>query len=239
MRIFVINLARSVARREALTRRLNEAGLSATWIEGVDGQALERSQLQLGRGAHAMSNTEIGCYLSHVKAWRALRDSQASFGLILEDDVALGQDLPYVLSLLARLNVALDVIRLGATMPVRGKPLTKLPTGQDMVLPVKNVSGCMGYVVSAQGARRLLSMLSIPEMPVDDALDRYWQHGLRVVALRPSVIHHTEGMSNIEHTKRGTNFNSIGSRWRYSCIRRLKIARLWHTLRSETTFFSE
>jgi glycosyl transferase family 25 len=100
MKIVVINLARSVERREHISTQLRRLNLDFEFAVAVDGQNLSGHQMglysadaaftNLGRGLH---RNEIGCFLSHVQVWETLVESGQNEFLILEDDVTIADDL--------------------------------------------------------------------------------------------------------------------------------------------------
>ncbi len=237
MKIFAINLERCADRRMTLEKRLNELGLQPTFLCAVDGKTLSRQNLALGPGAMSMSDSEIACYLSHIQAWQAVVDCAAPAALILEDDVEISPQLPSALPRLQALSPHFDALRLASIMPVRGQVLGHLLPEIACVLPRKNISGTMGYCLSAKGAQRLLATYAPPKalinMPIDDALDRYWQHNLVVLALKPDLIWQGRNIeTTIEHTQsvcRERQFFAL--RWVYSLKRRLYVTRLYRQLR--------
>lgn len=92
-----INLDRSTDRRAAMALQLQQLGLAGiARLAAVDGQ-------RTARPAHcAISQSELGCFLSHVQAIdAAARDGGGALRLVLEDDTRLSRDLPEVLRGLA------------------------------------------------------------------------------------------------------------------------------------------
>jgi glycosyl transferase, family 25 len=108
MRIFVISLRRSVARRQALTRDLMALGLHYELVDAVDGAALteaqrawcdlEAAESQLGR---PMTPGEVGCALSHLEVYRRMLEGSIERAVVLEDDAIVDPDFPAVLEALA------------------------------------------------------------------------------------------------------------------------------------------
>ncbi len=90
-----INLERSADRRAAMTLQLQQLGLAGiARMPAVDGQMLARP------ARCAISQSELGCFLSHALAIdAAARDAGEgdALRLVLEDDTRLSRDLPGVL----------------------------------------------------------------------------------------------------------------------------------------------
>ncbi|ACR02366.1 glycosyltransferase family 25 protein [Thauera aminoaromatica] len=103
--IFIINLPEAVERRQRVSGHLAALGLDATVIEAVRGSTLsvaERASVaddprSVGRYGRVLTPGELGCAMSHVRAYEQLLCSGHQFGLILEDDAVL---LPDVANLL-------------------------------------------------------------------------------------------------------------------------------------------
>src|SRR5438477_7156485 len=93
---YVINLAANTRRMEDSARQLGAQGIAWRRIDAVDGRALSSAEIarvyDARRNAqsakHPLVAPEIGCYLSHIAAWRAVAESNAPGGFIFEDDFA-------------------------------------------------------------------------------------------------------------------------------------------------------
>ena len=93
IKFFVLNLDRSKSRLHAAEHKFKDVGLSFERVSGVDGKDLNihdhknyddiRCRLHLGRSIRA---GELGCYLGHLKALEAFLQSDARYGVIIEDD---------------------------------------------------------------------------------------------------------------------------------------------------------
>ena len=83
--IQVINLDRRPDRLDHITTELQKVGLSFEKQTAVDGQLESLQSEFISKGA-------IGCWKSHVNSMRRLVQANASFGLILEDDVVLSPE---------------------------------------------------------------------------------------------------------------------------------------------------
>ena len=93
MRVFVINLERSAARRAAIGASLGALGVGYELFPGVEGaaghecfDACDVRQYLLNTG-RTPSDHEVGCYASHARLWAACVAAEEPFA-ILEDDAA-------------------------------------------------------------------------------------------------------------------------------------------------------
>ena len=99
--IFVINLPKSVDRRDYIKNHFLELGIDDyTFIEGIDGKTLSKKQRQavydenLAYTTHgrALIPGEIGCALSHLKCYKHMLNNNLKSTFIFEDDCQLNQD---------------------------------------------------------------------------------------------------------------------------------------------------
>lgn len=187
MKIFVLNLARATQRRALMESRLAELGLEGEILPAIEGAHIPPAELPAGTEP-GLSPGEIGCYLSHVRFWQTVVERKLPHAMILEDDVILDPQLMEVADEIAALDLPCEAVRLSSIQPVRGLPVAALSGGRRLILPNKNPSGTQGYLVSLAGARRLLASLSIPKMPIDNALDAYWKQGLAIPVVFPCVV---------------------------------------------------
>ncbi len=187
MKIFVINLERAADRRVVILQHLQSLGLEAEILPAVVGALLDPADLPPGTDPR-LSPGEIGCYLSHVRFWEVVVERQLDHAIFLEDDVLCSPTMMGVAEETVALGLPLDAVRLSALKPIRGQTIATLSGGQKLILPTKNPSGTQGYMVSLDGARRLLRALSVPKLPIDSALDAYWKQGLRIPLVSPSVV---------------------------------------------------
>jgi glycosyl transferase family 25 len=93
---YVINLERSIDRWQYIHKHLSDLGIVHQRVDAIDAQlnTLEKSGYDVVRNKNEyfapLKNTEIACYLSHIKALKQfLNNSSVEYALVLEDDVEL------------------------------------------------------------------------------------------------------------------------------------------------------
>ncbi|WP_346287144.1 glycosyltransferase family 25 protein [Zoogloea sp.] len=204
MHIFVINLERDGARRAQILSHLKGLGLDAEVLPAVEGAKLPPEALPAGTHP-GLSGGEIGCYLSHVRFWETVVERGLPHAIVLEDDVHCRPDMLNVAEEAIATGLPFDALRLSALRPIHGKLLATLSNGVRLVLPTKNPSGTQGYLVSLEGARRLLEQLSVPRCPIDNALDLYWKYGLRIPLVSPSVVEEDASLASTIVGRYGMN----------------------------------
>jgi glycosyl transferase family 25 len=85
--VYVLSLPDAADRRARLERHHAKLGIALTMLEGVDGRLMSETERAAAVApGRSLAPSEIGCHLSHAKAWRALVDSQAPCAVVLEDD---------------------------------------------------------------------------------------------------------------------------------------------------------
>jgi len=106
MKTFVINLDKNPDRLASMKRQLDAFGIEFDRFPAVYGKNLTKAELRRDYNrfrsilvnGKSMQLGEIGCALSHLGVYRRVVDDDIPFALILEDDVALEESFPSVLS---------------------------------------------------------------------------------------------------------------------------------------------
>ncbi len=203
MKAYLINLDRSPERLAESDKVLAAAGIAYERIRAVDGKELtaDEVRLQCSRIGFLLANgrrvklNELGCALSHQKAWRELLASDAPRAAVFEDDVAIdpaayaaaerliaSEDDPArpIIWLLNHRNLVPD--------PGRSAAVRLLDTKDD----VMHTWGTEGYVLNRAAAEALLSF-TVPVRYVADAWPTYARHGVdvRVVFPTPCTLRET------------------------------------------------
>lgn len=210
--VLLINLDRSEQRRTQMEQRLAALGLPYERLAAVDGRALwselEASvdipafQRNVGRD---LMQGEVGCYHSHLQAWRCLLDSDAHTLLVLEDDVVFGQDFSAALGLALLERNKWDILKLNK---VRAKqPVRQAHVGEYALNAyVGPLTGMGAYLITRQTAARLMPAMLPIRLPIDLELDRIYRHRIRHYGLEPFPSHvNDESQSTIT----GTSFSGV------------------------------
>lgn len=100
LNIYIVSLKQDVEKRSTISKKLEEFGLKFRFIDAVHGKEISDDVLSslrnksvggiLERGYSATAG-EIGCTLSHQKAYQKLLDSNLNWACVLEDDVILDE----------------------------------------------------------------------------------------------------------------------------------------------------
>jgi len=180
-------------------------------IAAVDGNKLAEHFDLAHITPHGLQITpsEIGCMLSHRRAWLRFLQSDADIGLILEDDVNLGQGLteiiasglpslegPSLINCETRFN-RLELMR----------PSVPLPCARHQLWRIYATVGAGGYMMNKSAAAILRKELRKAH-PVDHLLfgkmnGRSW-HSVKFFQLSPAFVRPNDLLatsSDIEHER--------------------------------------
>jgi glycosyl transferase, family 25 len=190
IRAFYLNLDQEVARRYAIEDQLACAGMPAERIDAVEGgKPLPPELSHYFDAKHVMDAGALGCYASHIKAWRQITHKGLPHALVLEDDAILPWGLAGLLSdVIAALPKGWDMVHLG-TKPDRAVcELAKV--GHRKIVQFSRVPpGAVGYLISRTGARKLLQ--ATPRVwPIDTDTRRPWVFELDVYGVVAPPIRH-------------------------------------------------
>lgn len=226
--VLLINLPRSVDRLTLMQRRLSELGLGYEVLPAVDGRAQWEELLptvdvpvferHVGRD---VLPGEVGCYHSHLQAWRRFLASDAEVLLVLEDDMVFHPDFVDALRIAMRSRAHWDMLKLA-------KIRAKQPVCQGRLGPYRlnaylgAATGFGAYLIQRSPAQRLLPGLLPIRAPIDRELEQVHRHDLRHYGLEPFPCHpQDEGHSTIT----GSYF---------SAVKRYPLSRRWTKYAEQT-----
>ena len=171
--IYYINLDRSPERRSHMEATFAKAGLDATRISGVDGFAMSEEERRRwnppGRGRLQLPG-EIGCFLSHRRAWEEFLATDAPHAVIMEDDAVLSSHAGEVLRRLPEWSKGTHIVQLEVREVGRrlvGLGGRRIGTGHRLRRLHDVVLGMAGYVISREAAEVALAQSETLHDPVD------------------------------------------------------------------------
>lgn len=146
-----------------------------------------------------MSVQEIAVARSHIGVWRTIAMADAPYALVLEDDVWLERCLGRVLDQAweemggnNREEPIFDILYISYKEARHGAP--KELISKNVFRPERGLWFLSGYVLSRQGAKKLLSLLPC-RGPIDLWINQKFQD-LHVRALRRSVVNQRPDLSS-------------------------------------------
>nr|VFK22067.1 MAG: Glycosyltransferase involved in LPS biosynthesis, GR25 family [Candidatus Kentron sp. MB]VFK27666.1 MAG: Glycosyltransferase involved in LPS biosynthesis, GR25 family [Candidatus Kentron sp. MB]VFK74382.1 MAG: Glycosyltransferase involved in LPS biosynthesis, GR25 family [Candidatus Kentron sp. MB] len=185
--ILVINLERSVERREWMQRHLSELGLDCRIVDAIDGleEDLQRSEyyndrkIVRTRGRRLLS-TEIGCVLSHKKCYELMMAEHIPEALILEDDVVLSEEFPSLVEEILNSDIPYELLRFVCSVKaLTGKMREVAQIDSCRIGRMRsNPYGAYAYLIKNIGARKMFKALSDIYLPIDFLMNRPWEMGI-------------------------------------------------------------
>lgn len=228
--VYVINLQRSQQRLDNARQQLQAIGVEFSRIDAVDGQRLTEDEISAAYDAKTnrqrfyapLSLGEIACYMSHQKSWRTLLESDAEAAVVLEDDILVSEPFAQLDTALAQMPEAWDLLKLA--QPFRPKKASVRTTVGSFQLvdyhQDKPPMGACGYIISRQGAKKLLSRQRFFR-PVDVDMQWQWETGCDVKGLLPYCVDntHQHGSDIIavedRHLKDKSAWRRVKEKWRF------------------------
>lgn len=171
--IYYINMATRPDRRDFMEQQLDSMGLIGTRIEAVtEADISEDDAKRYCNTDHPsfLRKRELGCTLSHERAWQAMIDIEAPAALVLEDDAEISPLLPAFLEEAGTIDA--DLIRIETTgAHVRVYPIVSRGKSGVAVRGFRSTPmGAAGYIIKADAAKRLLGHPGLRERHTDLAL---------------------------------------------------------------------
>lgn len=174
--IFVLSLPDCTSRREKTAHRLNDLSLPFEFLDAIDGRSglTQQQESQIDRSAtvsshsRPLTDTEFGCALSHIKAYRHIVVNDIPYAMVLEDDAIPHPKLVEYLK--GRYFEGLDLISLYYSRTyIRSRSAKRLFGGFKSYPsePGIYIQGAVGYIVSI-GAARFLLENALPVRSVAD-----------------------------------------------------------------------
>ncbi|KAK9827102.1 hypothetical protein WJX74_006449 [Apatococcus lobatus] len=207
-KVVVINLTGEPGRYAEAEARLRATGTTRyERLEAVDGREMGAAEREAAtsRYCRAMCTPSmVGCFLSHLKAWRKCVDEGLPSVMVLEDDVMFtGDATAGVRTAFRELPPGWDLFYLGCFTCDGDETTTEDASIARMLYPSRErrqvsehlwtptmIFGMHAYVVSAGGARKLAALMPRASNHVDWELSRHLDE-LAVYALRPGVAYQT------------------------------------------------
>ena len=230
--VFVINLDKSTERMARISERLDELEVPFERIPAVYGAELSQEELETNydpelnvkQYRRELPCGEIGCYMSHIKAWRMIVKRKLSCAIVLEDDITIEKEFRGFAERLAGSAYSFDIVKFFCSKK-NPNIVSSAPIGPNHSLCRfrKVLSGNQGQLITYDGAKKLLATYQRFGRPVDVDIQHWWESGINVLGVFPSVVKRIENVeSDIDsqdtrknRTKMTGAIKNIGLRLRF------------------------
>lgn len=209
---YIINLDRASKRLNYIMPQVKALGVPVTRIAAIEGAKISDQEFETivdikaytqFMGSRPRKGT-IGCSLSHIKTWETFLKSNHDYALIFEDDVSfdpnlLKETLDAILKDAAQ-NPKLKIDIISFELLHRGMPLkihTISNTNQSLCVYLNGVTDAGCYLISREGAAKLLAKARPIKIPVDHYFTRSWELDLNFCGVEPRIVKQTYGDSQI------------------------------------------
>ncbi len=197
-RTLILHLERAEGRKAQVEDIIRKSPYPADIVDAVDGAALPPRELAAYQGAGALMRPaypfrlnpgEIGCFLSHRRAWQKILELGLEGALIVEDDAFMEPDVFLPALRLAEENIAdLGYVKFD-TRPLAGPGRVACRSGSAAIVRPRVVplrTSCQ--LVSRGAAERLLAASQRFDRPVDVFLQLFWETGVPIHCANPSGL---------------------------------------------------
>ena len=191
--ILVVSMENAAARRAAFAERARMASVAWRFFDAkqslANGLAYDADAVARNKGRQ-LTEGEIGCYSSHYSIWQEIIAKGWRQCIVLEDDTIVDW------AFLARIGATdlaahgIRYLRLYAKTPIWHRSVRKnfLQHARTVVELVGHAYGTQAYVITREGARALSAACSTVRRPIDDEMDRSWDHGVPNLMLFPAPV---------------------------------------------------
>ncbi len=220
MKIFVINLKRSLKRRKIMEDQLNKLKLPFEFFEAVQGSSLTEDEIlsyydkkYYANRPHYFTQGAAGCTLSHYFLYKKIVEEKIDCALILEDDMQLNKDLPAMLEKFSGEIRSDEIIMLfyQSYYPINLSGPTNVPLSRKyslyQVADANWLRSTGGYMISYQAAKSMTEkLLPFSSFPDDwkSFYDRKIINGVRIAY--PFLMENTYEPTTISPNTKGGGF---------------------------------
>ena len=203
-----INLKKSEDRKEYMLKLLDKINIPKTCIEAFDGTAITNTLHP------TLSNAEIGCLVSHLKAINFLNTVNGKYFLVVEDDVSFDYAylFPYDLKHIIQNSPEFDILILKKTTECNINNLELYTDVNKWNINNPRIYSTVAYVITKSGIEKILSIkLSETNITVADIyIYKYcntftYKYNFIDTINVNSTIHESHLASHIELSKKELN----------------------------------
>lgn len=218
---YVINLDRAVDRLAHMEVMLSDLSLPFERVRAIDGRALQFPSIDFSERAYTVFHgrrrnpAEIGCYLSHIECARRLLASSQEHALVLEDDVALPDDIHELVDAAIEAGADWDILRLSTVNGGAKFAFRPITANRSLAISLTREKGSGAYIINRRAAQWFVTRLTPMRLPFDIAFDLEHFVGLKAAFVTPVPVSQDLGLvSQIQGQRRAFHLQ----RWYYLVV---------------------
>jgi glycosyl transferase family 25 len=202
LKIVVISLIRAKDRRIAAEKQF--AGLNLDWefLDATDGyqyqspkKEYDSKKVQKLQG-YQITPAEIGCFVSHRRAWELCLSEQRPI-LIFEDDFVLLPPFYEAIQLIMNTKTPWEALRIQGLQNTNHSVVEKIGTF-DIVKNNDDPIGLAAYILKPAGAKKLIDNGQEIYEPVDHYFEHFNKNHLVIHAIKPYLVEVSLAPSTID-----------------------------------------
>ena len=198
IKCFIIHLKRAHKRKSFVDDIIKNVPIDSEIINAVDGKILSKKDIDNILSYNKIYNPkypfkinsgEIGCFLSHRKAWKKIVEQKLDAGLILEDDIRIS---PFTFN--KSFNFSLKniqkykYIQFQVRENKRKSTIIQTENELELLYPVPTQLRTSAQLVSFEAAVELLNKTKKIDRPVDTTLQMFWETKIKCYCVNKSGI---------------------------------------------------
>ena len=199
------------------------------------------------RFTRALSDGEIGCFLSHIKCWEKLINSEEDWALVMEDDIQISSLAGQYLNSDKWLPENIDICQL-SSLNSNSCGRIKAPTLRvdnflSLVQPIfPPPLGTQAYFISRAFAKRAIELSHKLPAPVDNFMFSYWFElatEFRIWRTNPILVIPQSGTASEIGDRKGKNMKKAPFWIRHGLTRLLLDHKIKKLQKKGIPFYSE
>ena len=187
-KIFLINLDRDVERLRHMQSQALSIGFDFERIPAINGRAVPDWLRAEFVDDKRMSDGQVGCYASHLKAAHMIVSRELNHAIVLEDDAVLDPSFREIAAAAIKAAPAdWDYIHLSSSFKKAVIRTGRINDAHIIVRYTDNPANTAAYILSNRGARKWLAPM--PRVRPNDLDNRFaWQQRLKVLGVYPAIV---------------------------------------------------
>lgn len=202
----VISLPDATQRRAAFSARAQDAPVPWSYFDarrelGPD-LTYDADEAVVAK-ARPLRSGELGCYASHYAVWLEFLASDRDQLIVLEDDTIVDWAFLATLQEVDLEASGIRYLRLFAKRPCAFRRVSGRAVGfrRYLIEYLDYAYGTQAYVLTRRGAERFIRHCRVVRRPIDDELDRSWDHGIPCLSIFPFPVIEQADSSSIGHSR--------------------------------------